>query len=242
MAAPYKPELFNKESVLDFYDGAKGVTYKIYGGTSPRPEYCRYLYDGKEKELGLQELDRALTGLQNNLDNTNPYLLQVFSNAKKTKDGEITSATTQIVFQLNKPERFTPYYPSGMAGIQQNSDPEMKSILKQMLETQNLIISKLSAVEAEDEDEDKKDKGFLGGLLENEQMKDLLAVGIGALVSRFTNKQPTALAGIPDNEQITKAQTALQLLAKRDEKFGDHLLYLANIDESKYNMLLSLMN
>ena len=73
-------------------------------------------------------------------------------------------------------------------------------------------------------------------------MKDLLAVGIGALVSRFTNKQPTALAGIPDNEQITKAQTALQLLAKRDEKFGDHLLYLANIDDSKYNMLLSLMN
>jgi len=60
----YKPELFTIDSVMDFYQNANGVHYKVYGGTSPKAEFCRYTFDGNEKEIGMQELEKALVNLK----------------------------------------------------------------------------------------------------------------------------------------------------------------------------------
>jgi hypothetical protein len=50
----------------------------------------------------------------------------------------------------------------------------------------------------------------------------------------------SALAGIPD-EQREKALQAIEILSTKDSQYGDHLLYLANIDQSTYKMLLGFM-
>jgi len=232
MAAPYKPELFTLDSVINFYENANGVHYRVYGGTSPKPEYCRYSFEGNEKEMGLQELERALMGLQQNTDNTNPYLIQVFPKAKKTKEGQVVQIPTQIVFQLNKPERFVPQMMGG-------TDPELKMILAKMVETQNILISKMNANEVEEEVEEEKPQG-LAGLLNNPDFQNVAIAGISAILGKFINGTPQAqaLAGVPD-EQEAKAKEAIRILSKKDSLFGDHLLYLANLPDTQFKMLLS---
>ena len=240
MAAPYRAELHDIDSVLNWYEEQNGIHYKIYAGTSSdKPQFCRYYFDGTEKEIGLQELNKALQGLKSNIDNTNPYIIQVFAKPKKAKGGDLSPLnTTQIIFQLNKAERYLPYNGMGMMP-QQASDPELKNILAKIVETQNILISKLSADELEDEEPEEK-KGLIGSLLENEQIQQMAVAAImGFLNKGIPSNAPTALAGIPDADQESKALQALELLKNKDEKYGDHLLYLANIDSNKYNFLLS---
>jgi hypothetical protein len=238
MAAPYKPELFTSEAVLDFYENADGINYKIYGGTSPKAEYCRYIFEGTEKEIGMQKLDEALHGLRSNTENTNPYLIQVYPKAKRKGDTLLQPIPTQIVFQLNRPEKFIPY---GMAGMSTPSDPALTAAIVKLTETQNLILSKLSAEEAEGE-QPEAPQGF-AGILNHPQFQQVAIAGISMLMDRFLNgkAQPQALAGIPENnaEQKQKALKAIDLLSEKDQFFGDHLLYLANLQDEKYKTLLS---
>jgi len=240
MAQPYRAELFSIDSVMDFYQDADGVHYKIYGGTSPKAEYCRYHYDGDEKEIGLQKLSEALYGLKSNIDNTNPYLIQVFKKPSKKKIANIEAqAATQIVFQLNKPERYMPY--PGIGAMQPQSDPDLKMILGKIVESQNLLISKLSAEEVEEEEEEKK-PDFLGAILNNENFQQMAIAAISGFLTKGSMPTPTALAGIPESDQQEKALKAIELIAAKDKNFGDHLLYLANLPNSKYELLLSFIN
>jgi hypothetical protein len=145
---------------------------------------------------------------------------------------------TQIVFQLNKAERYLPML-SGMQ-MQQQPNESFNRLMEKMIEGQNLIISKLSADEFADDMENEKPKGF-GSILENEQFQQMAIGALGLLINKFAGPAPvTALAGIP-NEQKEKSLLAIEILSKKDPNFGDHLLYLANIDDSTYKMLLGFM-
>ena len=54
--AVFKPELHRLEDVLDYYEQSPATNYKIFAGTSPKAEYCRFYFDEDEKEIGLQKL------------------------------------------------------------------------------------------------------------------------------------------------------------------------------------------
>lgn len=235
--AVFKPELHRLEDVLDYYENSPATHYKIFAGTSPKVEYCRFYFDEDEKEIGLQKLSEALRAIQQNVDNTNPYILQLIEK-KKVARGKDLESLTQIVFQLNKAERYLPM----MAGMQQTQpDQNFSRLLEKMIEGQNLIISKLSAEEFEEEE---KPKG-LAGILENEQFQQMAIGALGLIINKFaapgsTGGAVTALAGIPD-EQKQKALQAIEILSTKDVNYGDHLYYLANIDDSTYKMLLGFM-
>ena len=128
-----------------------------------------------------------------------------------------------------------------MAGMQQTQpDQNFSRLLEKMIEGQNLIISKLSAEEFEEEE---KPKG-LAGILENEQFQQMAIGALGLIINKFaapgSTPTVTALAGIPD-EQHGKALEAIRILSTKDANYGDHLYYLANIDDSTYKMLLGFM-
>jgi len=235
--AVFKPELHRLEDVLDYYENSPATHYKIFAGTSPKVEYCRFYFDEDEKEIGLQKLSEALRAIQQNVDNTNPYILQLIEK-KKVARGKDLESLTQIVFQLNKAERYLPM----MSGMQQTQpDQNFSRLLEKMIEGQNLIISKLSAEEFEEEE---KPKG-LAGILENEQFMNMAIGALGLIVNKFVAPGPTggavtALAGIPD-EQKQKALQAIEILSTKDANYGDHLYYLANIDDNTYKMLLGFM-
>ena len=234
--AVFKPELHRLEDVVEYYENSPATHYKIFAGTSPKAEYCRFYFDEDEKQIGLQKLVDALRAIQQNIDNTNPYILQLIEK-KKAARGKENDNLTQIVFQLNKSERYLPI----MAGMQQGGNDNQMRLLEKMIEGQNLIISKLSADEFEEDMEEHKPKGF-GSILENEQFQQLAIGALGLIINKFAGQQPqvTALAGIP-SEQKEKALKAIEILSSKDENFGDHLMYLANIDNSTYKMLLGFM-
>ena len=220
--AVFKPELHRLEDVLDYYEQSPATNYKIFAGTSPKAEYCRFYFDEDEKEIGLQKLADALRAIQQNKDNTNPYILQLIEKMKVVK-GKENENLTQIVFQLNKSERYLPM----MAGMQTMQQPNenFNRLMEKMIEGQNLIISKLSAEEFDNDMEDQKPKGF-GSILENEQFQQMAIGALGLIINKFAG-QPnvTALAGIPeDNTQKDKALAAIEILSNKDANFGDHLL------------------
>lgn len=233
--AVFKPELHRLDDVIDYYENSPATHYKIFAGTSPKAEYCRFYFDEDEKEIGLQKLAEALRAIQQNIDNTNPYILQLIEK-KEVKKGKESENLTQIVFQLNKAERFLPM----VSGMQQPNE-NFNRLMEKMIEGQNLIISKLSADEFENEMEEEKPKGF-GSILENEQFQQMAIGALGLIINKFMavpnqGQTVTALAGIP-NDQEQKALQAIEILKNKDANYGDHMLYLANIDNSTYNMLL----
>jgi len=234
--AVFKPELHRLEDVLSYYENSPATHYNVFAGTSPKVEYRRFYFEDDEKEIGKEELEKALIAIQQNVENTNPYILQLIEK-KKVGKKDIDNIS-QIVFQLNKSERYLPM----IAGMQNNqSDPNFSRLLEKMIEGQNLIISKLSAEEFEEEE---KPKG-LAGILENEQFMNMAIGALGLIVNKFVAPGPTggavtALAGIPD-EQKQKALQAIEILSTKDVNYGDHLYYLANIDDSTYKMLLGFM-
>jgi len=238
--AVFKPELHRLEDVLDYYENSPATHYKIFAGTSPKAEYCRFYFDEDEKEIGLQKLAEALRAIQQNVDNTNPYILQLIEK-KKVARGKDSESLTQIVFQLNKAERYLPM----MSGMQQQPNDNFNRLMEKMIEGQNLIISKLSADEFGEDMEEQKPKGF-GAILENEQFQQLAIGALGLIINKFAAPNQsglstvTALAGIPDNEK-DKALQAIEILSNKDAQYGTHLLYLANIDDSTYKMLLGFM-
>jgi len=236
--AVFKPELHRLEDVLSYYENSPATHYKVFAGTSPKVEYCRFYFEEDEKEIGKEELEKALIAIQQNVENTNPYILQLIEKKKVGKKD--VDNLSQIVFQLNKSERYLPM----MAGMQQQQPNENFSrLLEKMIEGQNLIISKLSADEFNEEVEEEKPKGF-GAILENEQFQQMAIGALGLIINRFaasgSTPTVTALAGIPDDQQ-KKALQAIEILSTKDANYGDHLYYLANIDDSTYKMLLGFM-
>jgi len=235
--AVFKPELHRLEDVLSYYENSPATHYNVFAGTSPKVEYRRFYFEDDEKEIGKEELEKALIAIQQNVENTNPYILQLIEK-KKVGKKDIDNIS-QIVFQLNKSERYLPM----IAGMQNNQpDPNFSRLLEKMIEGQNLIISKLSAQEFEEEEEEKP-KG-LAGILENEQFQQMAIGALGLIINKFaapgTTGGVTALAGIPD-DQKQKALQAIEILSLKDANYGDHLYYLANIDDNTYKMLLGFM-
>jgi hypothetical protein len=166
------------------------------------------------------------------------YILQLIEKRKAVR-GKDNDNLTQIVFQLNKAERYLPM----ISGMQQQPNDNFNRLMEKMIEGQNLIISKLSADEFADDMENEKPKGF-GSILENEQFQQMAIGALGLIINKFAGQQNnvTALAGIPENNtQKDKALAAIEILSNKDANFGDHLMYLANIDDSTYKMLLGFM-
>jgi len=237
--AVFKPELHRIEDVIDYYENSPATHYKIYAGTSPKFEYCRFSFDEDEKEIGSQKLADALRAVQQNVDNTNPYILQLIEKKKNPKSKENDNLTS-IVFQLNKPERYLPM----MAGMQQQQQPNenFNRLMEKMIEGQNLIISKLSAEEYEEEQEKPN---TLGAILNNPEALNVIIGHACSFLDKIMSPKNNAanlatLSGVPD-EQKEKALQAIEILSTKDSQYGDHLLYLANIDQSTYKMLLGFM-
>lgn len=200
---PYKPELFTVDEVQQFFEISKGNSWRICAGTNPRTDdFSRGECVVNDKQLAAEQLHDCLVALKQNFENTNPYTLYVFNMVKgQQKD------RTAIIFQLNKAERYSPY-PAPMAGI--GSDPQMSRLMEKMIEGQNLLISKISAMEQEDEEEDQEEKGgILGQLLAKPEVQDFLMQGAMALVSGF-KKPPTyggGVAGTVDQESVNLLQS-----------------------------------
>jgi hypothetical protein len=235
--AAFRPEIFTIDEVVNFYDAAEGSEYKIFAGVNPTPQYLRYNFVG-EKEIGRQELVNALTQLRNNIENYNPYLIQVISegNTGRGKKKE-SPVLTSISFQLNRPQSMLPM--QAMAGI---GSPRTEMLLEKLVEQNAMLQSRIAAIEAMDEleeEEEEAPKSPIDQMLSSPQVQEALIAGVMSLMSGLITKggAPTAIAGIDDEAE------AIEILRSLMNKGVtiDHLRKLNEMSSSKLSSLLFML-
>jgi hypothetical protein len=230
--AAFRPEIFTIDEVLNFYDTAEGNDYKVYAGVNPSPQYLRYNFSG-EKEIGRQELQMALTQLRNNVENYNPYLIQVISEETVSKGRKKEPILTSISFQLNRPQQFLPMNQMGNVG-----SPRTEMLLEKLVEQNALMQSRLSALESmgEMEEEEEVEQSPINAMLSNPELQQTIITGIMGLVSNMFTKTgaPTGIAGIDDEDE------ALKILHSLMNK-GVTIEHLRKLDEMNSMKLKSLL-
>jgi hypothetical protein len=235
--AAFRPEIFTIDEVINFYDAAEGSEYRIFAGVNPTPQYLRYNFVG-EKEIGRQELVNALTQLRNNIENYNPYLIQVISEGStgrgKKKENPVL---TSISFQLNRPQQLMPM--QSMSGM---GSPRTEMLLEKLVEQNAMLASRIAAIEAMDEleeEEEEAPKGPIDQMLSNPQLQEALIAGVMSLVSGMITKggTPTAIAGIDDEAEAVEI---LRSLMSKGVTI-DHLRKLNEMSSAKLSSLLFML-
>jgi len=233
--AAFRPEIFTIDEVLNFYDTADGNDYKIFAGVNPTAQYLRYNFSG-EKEIGRQELQMALTQLRNNVENYNPYLIQVISEEKISKGRKKEPILTSISFQLNRPQQFLPM--QQMAGV---GSPRTEMLLEKLIEQNALMQSRLSALESigEMEEEEEEPQSPINAMLSNPELQQTLVAGVMGLLSGLFTKSgvPTGIAGIEDENE---AISILNSLMSKGVTI-DHLRKLNEMNSMKLQSLLMML-
>jgi hypothetical protein len=235
--AAFRPEIFTIDEVINFYDAAEGSEYKIFAGVNPTPQYLRYNFVG-EKEIGRQELVNALTQLRNNIENYNPYLIQVISEGTtgKGRSKKDMPVLTSISFQLNRPQSMMPM--QAMAGM---GSPRTEMLLEKLVEQNAMLASRIAAIEAmeELEEEEEEQKSPFDQMLSNPQLQETLIAGVMSLVSGMITKggTPTAIAGI--GEEGEEIEILKSLMSKGVTI--DHLRKLNEMSSTKLSSLLFML-
>jgi hypothetical protein len=228
--AIFKAELFNIEQVLRFYENADGNNFKIFARMNPTDAYCRYSFNGDKTE-GLDELGNALMQIKNNSENFNEYLLQVTSNARKGAKIE----TTSITFQLNKPAYL------GSVQPQYNNSGRTEMLLEKLVEQNQMLVSRLSALEAENDlDIEEPEEDGLAGILKNPAVQSMLIGAIGRFIEG-NSAAPAAIAGITKNElDYSEAIEILESLMGKGVSI-EHLKALNKMSAAKLQSLLLML-
>jgi hypothetical protein len=232
--AAFRPEIFTIDEVLNFYDTADGNDYKIFAGVNPTAQYLRYNFSG-EKEIGRQELQMALTQLRNNVENYNPYLIQVISEEKISKGRKKEPILTSISFQLNRPQQFMPM--QQMAGV---GSPRTEMLLEKLIEQNSLMQTRLSALESIGEmEEEEEEVSPINAMLNNPELQQTIVSGVmGLLAGMFTKSgAPTGIAGI---EEENEAISILNSLMSKGVTI-DHLRKLNEMNSMKLQSLLMML-
>ena len=235
--AAFRPEIFTIDEVINFYDAAEGSEYRIFAGVNPTPQYLRYNFVG-EKEIGRQELLNALTQLRNNIENYNPYLIQVISEGSTGRGKKKESPVlTSISFQLNRPQQLMPM--QSMSGI---GSPRTEMLLEKLVEQNQMLASRIAAIEAMDEleeEEEEAPKSPIDQMLSSPQVQEALIAGVMSLMSGLMTKggAPTAIAGIDDEAEAVEI---LQSLMSKGVTI-EHLRKLDAMSSAKLSSLLFML-
>jgi hypothetical protein len=235
--AAFRPEIFTIDEVINFYDAAEGSEYRIFAGVNPTPQYLRYNFVG-EKEIGRQELLNALTQLRNNIENYNPYLIQVISEGSTGRGKKKESPVlTSISFQLNRPQQLMPM--QSMSGI---GSPRTEMLLEKLVEQNQMLASRIAAIEAMDEleeEEEEAPKSPIDQMLSSPQVQEALIAGVMSLMSGLMTKggAPTAIAGIDDEAEAVEI---LRSLMNKGVTI-DHLRKLNEMSSAKLSSLLFML-
>ena len=229
--AIFKAELFSIDQVLNFYESAEGENFKIFAKMNPTENYCRYSFIGS-KEEGLEKLNNALHEIKNNADNYNEYLIQVSSNvSRKGQKPEMTN----ITFQLNKPQYL------GAVQYQNNNTGRTEMLLERLVEQNQMLVSRISALEAEEDLEvEEPEEDGLAGILKNPEIQTMLIGAIGRFISGNA-PQTAAIAGIPKSEiEYSEAIEILESLMHKGVTI-EHLQALNKMSSVKLQSLLLML-
>jgi hypothetical protein len=226
-----RAELSNINEVMHFYENAEGENYKIYAKSTLKEDYIRYSFNGS-KEDGIAQLGNDLTQI-NKQDNYMDYLLSVTGNvSRKGQKPDMVN----ITFQLNKPQ-----YLGSVNNYQQNNLSRTEMLLEKLVEQNQMIVSRVSALEAEEDlEEEQPEEDGLAGILKNPEVQSMLIGAIGRFISGNA-AAPAAIAGIPIEE--SHHFECIQIVESLMDKGVtiDHLRALDKMSTTKLKNLLLML-
>lgn len=227
-----KPQIVGIDGVMDWYDRfSTSPYYAVYTYTSPTKLEKNFQYTGSDKEEGRILLSNTLEAMQMQEDQT-LYCLKLYDqiNKKNTIDSNLESIAS-IRFRISEIPQLAMQHIAGM-------DRGTSRLENEVRELKNLITSRLSAEEFED-DEPKQENMFLK-MLENPAIQGLAIAGISKFLG-LTDTQMTAtgIAGISGLNELNEDEviTIVNSLMTK----GVTVEHLRKLDEMSASKLQSLL-
>lgn len=216
--------------IMDWFD--HNATSPYYSVWVNRKQLL-FSWNDDDMEAGRSKLEDDLAAIEQNNNND---LIIIKLHPKKDKAGYITDKTPiygSLVCRASELERPN-YMP--MAGVGYNS--KMENVLERVLETQNAILTKLSADELEEDEQ--PEQNTIGSLLSQPHIQTLLIAGVSKLLGIGNMEQQGAsLAGI-DEANENEAIIILNSLMSKGVSV-DHLRKLDAMSTTQLKSLLSML-
>jgi hypothetical protein len=193
-----------------------------------------FSWNDDDQDAGRQILEKNISAFEQNGVGS---LLTLKLHPKKDKAGHITNVTphyASIQFRPAELERAM-YNPRAITGV----DTGLSERLRNLEETNNLILSKLSEQEFEVEEEKPN---YFENLLTNPQIHGLMIAGISKFLgidNSSVSGMPGAIAGLNELNENEVFEIVSSLMSKGVTI--EHLRKLNQMDSSKLSYLLNML-
>jgi len=233
-----KAQATGTKRIMEWFDrNATTPYFSVWSSTTPSKKELNFGWYEEDLEAGRNKLENDLDALEQNGVNE---LYTILLHQKKNKDGYITLDTpyyASLKFRAAELEQPMVLPMQHIAGF--NSNQRLESVLERMMETQNMILTKLSAEEFDEEEEDEDDeKDMVSGLIKSPEMQAMIISGITKLFNMGTDKS-VAVAGVTElNED--EVFTIVNSLMNKGVTL-EHLRKLDEMPSMKLNSLLLML-
>jgi hypothetical protein len=232
-----KAQATGTRRIMEWFDrNATTPYFSVWSNTTPSKKELNFGWYEEDLEAGRNKLENDLDALEQNGVNE---LYTILLHQKKNKDGYITLDTpyyASLKFraaELEQPMIMPMQHIAGMS-----SNHRLESVLEKMMETQNMILTKLSADEFDEEEDDNDENDMIGGLMKNPEIQAMIMGGIGKIFN-LAGEKPVAVAGVTElNED--EVFTIVNSLMDKGVTI-EHLRKLNEMSSVKLNSLLLML-
>jgi hypothetical protein len=231
-----KAQATGTRRIMEWFDrNATTPYFSVWSNTTPSKKELNFGWYEDDLEAGRNKLENDLEALEQNGVNE---LYTILLHQKKNKDGYITLDTpyyASLKFRAAELEQPMVMPMQHIAGF--NSNQRLESVLEKMMETQNMILSRLSQEEF-DEDEEEEENDVIGGLMKNPEIQAMIMGGIGKIFN-MAGEKPVAVAGVTESDE-DEVFTIVNSLMDKGVTI-EHLRKLNEMSSMKLNSLLLML-
>jgi len=224
-----KAQIVGIDGIMDWYDQhCTSPYYAVYTYLAPTKLEKHFQYTKPDQEEGRMLLENTLQAMYMQNDET-LYCIKLYDtlNKKNSIDSNLDNYASVRIRAVDLP------HAQPIAGVER-SNYKLENALARMMETQNLILSRLSDENIEEE----QPQTGLAGILNNPQMQTLLMAGVSKLLG-IGGTQPAGMAGV-DETYENEAILILNNLMQKGVTV-DHLRKLDQMSNAKLQSLLLML-
>jgi hypothetical protein len=232
-----KAQATGTRRIMEWFDrNATTPYFSVWSNTTPSKKELNFGWYEEDLEAGRNKLENDLDALEQNGVNE---LYTILLHQKKNKDGYITLDTpyyASLKFraaELEQPMIMPMQHIAGMG-----SNHRLESVLEKMMETQNMILTKLSADEFDEEEESEDEGDVIGGLMKNPEIQAMIMGGIGKIFN-LAGEKPVAVAGVSESDE-DEVFTIVNSLMDKGVTI-EHLRKLNEMSSMKLSSLLIML-
>jgi len=225
-----KAQIVGIDGIMDWYDQhCTSPYYAVYTYLAPTKLEKHFQYTKPDQDEGRMLLENTLQAMYMQNDET-LYCIKLYDtlNKKGSIDSNLDNYASVRIRAVDLP------HAQPIAGVER-SNYKLENALARMMETQNLILSRLSE---ENIEEEKEPESGIAGILNNPHMQTLLMAGVSKLLG-ISGTQAAGIAGV-DETYENEAILILNNLMQKGVTI-EHLKKLDQMSNAKLQSLLLML-